>query len=110
MHPDREAAIRAALAELRAEYRELVPAQLRELEDCIAQARRGEGGAAALALARTLAHRVRGTAGSYGWPAVGEAAGRIEDALEAAGEALGEEAAAGIAQALADARAALAAG
>jgi HPt (histidine-containing phosphotransfer) domain-containing protein len=31
--------------------------------------------------ARSLAHRLRGTAGSYGFAAVGAAAGRVEDAM-----------------------------
>src|SRR5206468_4299258 len=35
-----------------------------------------------IAAARPLAHRLRGTAGSYGFFDVGDACGRIEDALE----------------------------
>ena len=110
--PEREAAIRAALAELREEYRQITPGQLRELGALIEQARRGEAAAEALPQARMLAHRIRGTAGSYGWAPVGEAAGRIEDALLVAverGGALRDEEAAAIARDLAEAEAAFAA-
>lgn len=107
------AAIRAALAVLHAEYGRTAPAQLAELAGCVERARRGDAPGEALAEARRLAHRIHGSAGSCGWPALSEAAGRIEDtldgALAGAGGALGEEALGVIAAALAEARAALAA-
>lgn len=40
------------------------------------------GSAVAFAEARKLCHRLRGTAGCYGFHAVGEAAGRVEDELD----------------------------
>jgi len=40
--------------------------------------------------AKALAHKVRGTAGSYGYAHVGEAAGRLEDALELGEANVGE--------------------
>ena len=42
----------------------------------------------ALAAATTLAHRLRGSAGSFGQPAVGVAVGRIEELLELAAAGL----------------------
>jgi HPt (histidine-containing phosphotransfer) domain-containing protein len=108
--PEREAAIRAALAEMRVEYRRMAPAQLAEIAGCIAQARRGEAAAEALAQARLLAHRIHGTAGSCGWKSVSDAAGRIEDTLVDAAGAPSEEALRVIEAALAEATAALEAG
>ncbi len=40
--------------------------------------------------ARSAAHRLRGTAGLYGFTAVGAAAGRVEDALEEGESGLAE--------------------
>lgn len=51
---------------------------------------RQQGGPGALEHARLLAHRLRGAAPTFGFLTVGEAAGRIEDALVAGG--LGEDA------------------
>jgi len=71
---------RAALAELCAEYAAELPGLIDEL------ARLAEAAVAdpaAVPRARVAAHRLRGTAGSYGFAAVGEGAGSIEDALEA---------------------------
>jgi HPt (histidine-containing phosphotransfer) domain-containing protein len=57
-----------------ASFPELVE-RIRELE------RKGE-----LEQVRTLVHRVRGTAATYGFPALSEAAGRCEDAIRAGAE------------------------
>ena len=69
----------AALAELRTGYAAELPGLVRELGALLDAAATDAG---ALARARQAAHRLRGTAGSYGFVEVGEAAGRIEDALE----------------------------
>lgn len=61
------------LAELRAAYRATIPERVEELARFLASARRAE--------AIAVAHRLRGTAGTYGFLDVGDAAGRIEDAL-----------------------------
>jgi diguanylate cyclase (GGDEF)-like protein len=70
-----------AMAELRLEFAKKLPAKLDELDGAL-QAARGDLGR--LGDARTLAHRLRGTAGSYGYPAVGDAVGLIEDRVSGA--------------------------
>ena len=71
---------RSALAELAAEYAAELPGLIDELARLVDAA---AADPAAVPHARAAAHRLRGTAGSYGFKAVGEAAGSIEDALEA---------------------------
>jgi HPt (histidine-containing phosphotransfer) domain-containing protein len=68
-----------SLAELSALYAAELPGLIQRLDELAAGAARSPDDARAV---RVAAHRLRGTAGSYGFPAVGEAAGRIEDALE----------------------------
>jgi HPt (histidine-containing phosphotransfer) domain-containing protein len=84
---DHDRDLDAALAALQAEYAGELPGLVQALA-ALVEAGRTDPEAAARA--RRAAHRIRGTAGSYGFHAVGEAAGRIEDALEA-GEAVGPE-------------------
>lgn len=67
------------LAELRADYLAALPAKVAELTAAIGEAHEG----APVATARGLAHRLRGTAGSYGAAEVGAIAGMIEDTLAA---------------------------
>jgi HPt (histidine-containing phosphotransfer) domain-containing protein len=73
------AAARAALAAMRDDYLAKLPALGAQLVEA---ARRGRDDAAARKEATVTAHRIRGTAGSLGLTAVGEAAGKLEDALE----------------------------
>jgi HPt (histidine-containing phosphotransfer) domain-containing protein len=61
------------IAELRRAYRAEVPSKVATIARAV-QARDREG-------ATTLAHRLRGTAGSYGLAEVSAVAGAIEDAL-----------------------------
>lgn len=81
------AAQSAAFAALAADYLKELPGKLDELSRSLAAARDGGGDAAAMREARTLAHRLSGTAGAYGFPAAGEAAARVEDYLVGALEA-----------------------
>ncbi len=67
------------LAALRAAYAAELPGLIRHIGALI-DAAATDG--AALARARVAAHRLRGTAGLYGFVAVGEAAGHLEDALD----------------------------
>jgi HPt (histidine-containing phosphotransfer) domain-containing protein len=67
------------LASLKAEYARELPALVRAL---IALVTAASTDARAATSARRAAHQLHGTAGSYGYFAVGELAGRIEDALE----------------------------
>jgi chemotaxis protein histidine kinase CheA len=71
---------RADMAALAAEYAAELPGLIEELTALVKAA---AADPAAVPQACAAAHRLRGTAGSYGFLAVGEAAGRIEDALEA---------------------------
>ncbi len=70
-----------ALRALSADYARGLPAKGRELSEAVRNLRLDPCDRALQAAARTRAHRLRGTAGSYGFFAVGEAAGAIEDAL-----------------------------
>jgi signal transduction histidine kinase/CheY-like chemotaxis protein len=69
-----------ALRGLRASYREKLPDQLGELTVKL-RASRETGGSEAFLQAREIAHRLAGTAGSYGFGDLGAALGKIEDAL-----------------------------
>ena len=88
--PTNAAELEAVLAELRAEYEITLPAKLAELAGALHAARSAEGDARAFAQARLLAHRLGGTAGSYGFFEFGRAAARIEELFTEAqpGEAL----------------------
>jgi chemotaxis protein histidine kinase CheA len=70
--------IEDALAELRSGYALKLPGLLRDLAGALA---RGRVDPASLGEARRQAHRLQGTAGSYGFVAVGAATKRIEAAL-----------------------------
>ncbi len=60
-----------ALTDLRAAYRERLPAQVEALVDALRRAREPDG-ADALEEARQMSHRIAGTAGSYGLDKVNE--------------------------------------
>ena len=77
---DRAAAV-ALIDRLRAEYRQGLPDRLAELRAALAAARSDPAG---LPEAHRVAHRLAGTAGSYGCHGFGEACGQIEDALAGA--------------------------
>lgn len=72
-----DAAFDAELAELRAAYAARLPGYADEITAAVAE--RAEPPRRAVAL--RLSHRMRGTAGSYGFVDVAEAAGALEDAL-----------------------------
>ena len=71
----------SGLDALRADYTRRVPEKLQALREALRQAREHHGDLRRLAAARTLAHRLSGTAGSYGHAEIGEAAAGIEAAL-----------------------------
>lgn len=71
-------------AALKREYSAEVPAKVDEIAAAIEEAERS-GAPDALARATSLAHRLAGTAGSYGLPDVGDRAGAVEDALRDVG-------------------------
>lgn len=70
--------LKAELAALHAQFTQKLPARLAELEAAVARA---EIDQEHIVDARRLAHQLRGSAGSYGYPALGEAAGYVEDLL-----------------------------
>jgi diguanylate cyclase (GGDEF)-like protein len=72
--------LRDDLATARAEYARALPGKLRDLARAIREAKLGNDD---IATARLRAHKLRGTAGCFGFEEVGTAAGAIEDALEA---------------------------
>ena len=83
-HVQPEEQMSEALRDLRASYREKLPDQLGELTDRL-RASREPGGSEAFLQAREIAHRIAGTAGSYGFGDIGSALGRIEEALREVG-------------------------
>jgi diguanylate cyclase (GGDEF)-like protein len=70
--------LRARLAQLREDYARELPHKLDELEALISEARQRPEMARRAA---SSAHRLRGTAGAYGFKLVGSLAGQIEDLL-----------------------------
>ncbi|MFZ6184233.1 Hpt domain-containing protein [Nannocystis pusilla] len=78
--PAADASTAELLAAMRRDYTRQLPSSLAALARAVVAA---GSGAAAPADARMLAHRLRGTAGSYGHPAIGELAGRLEQRLAA---------------------------
>jgi hypothetical protein len=69
----------AELEALRATFLASLPDRVAHLAGAIAAARHGSS---SLSVALGLAHRLRGTAGSYGLLAVAERVGAVEDLLE----------------------------
>jgi HPt (histidine-containing phosphotransfer) domain-containing protein len=79
----------AALRELQAEYGKVLPTLVATLAGALERAKGARSDGEALEEVRLQAHRLRGTAGSYGFREVGEAAIRIEEtvrAMQAGGE------------------------
>lgn len=70
-----EAAIEDAVAELRADFAREFPSLVRELRAAL------DGGDDQVKMARVLAHRIFGTAGSYGFDRASAAAGELETLL-----------------------------
>ncbi len=66
------------IAKLHKEFSERLPDKLSELTEAICAAKLDSS---CVDAARMLAHRLRGSAGSYGHPAVGESVGIVEDLL-----------------------------
>lgn len=76
----RQRAIRAALAELRAEYAEALPGAISEMQ-AATDAACASGADTDFRHLRTLAHRMHGASGSYGFKGVSVAACKLEDLL-----------------------------
>ncbi len=83
MTTDEPPRLHPAIAALQGGYAERLPEKLDAIEAAIAAARQDPQRPALLELAVRLAHRLRGSAGSYGLTEVGDAAGEVEDALAA---------------------------
>jgi HPt (histidine-containing phosphotransfer) domain-containing protein len=75
--------IRAAFAELHDEFASVLPGRIEVVAAAIRTADAARGDEALRDEARSAAHRLRGSAGSYGFPAISATAGRIEEALVA---------------------------
>jgi HPt (histidine-containing phosphotransfer) domain-containing protein len=71
--------VNTELEQLHRRYRARLPSKLAELEAALSEARGAPLDGAPLARLRDRAHRLRGSAGSYGLAAVSEAAARIDD-------------------------------
>jgi len=70
-----------SLEQLRGDFAARLPAKLAAVAEALEAVRAAPENAALIETATRLAHRLHGTAGAYGFPDVGEAAGRFEDAL-----------------------------
>jgi HPt (histidine-containing phosphotransfer) domain-containing protein len=75
--PEARPSIDALLALARAEFAQRLPAKTAEIERLVSGSAWEE--------ARRAAHKLRGSAATYGFPALSAAAAAIEDALLAAG-------------------------
>lgn len=75
--------VRATVERLRAGYRERMQAQVGEIA-ALSEAAGGGGDEAARRALLRQAHRLSGTAGTFGFAGVSQAAGELERALEAA--------------------------
>jgi HPt (histidine-containing phosphotransfer) domain-containing protein len=82
--------VQALLAEARTQFAASLPAKASEVASLVARA--------SWEAARRAAHRLRGSAGSYGFAEVGAACGAIEEALVAASNAPDEPARAALAR------------
>ncbi|MDC0721210.1 Hpt domain-containing protein [Nannocystis sp. bb15-2] len=78
--PAADASVADMLAAMRRDYAGQLPGSLAALAQVVTAAQQGT---AAIADARMLAHRLRGTAATYGHPAFGQLAGDLEDRLAA---------------------------
>lgn len=87
----------ALLAQVRAQFTASLPAKVAALEELVARSAWEE--------ARRAAHKLRGSASTYGHPAVGAVAGAIEETLIAASHPPDETTRAEIAARLAEAHA-----
>jgi len=74
-------AVAARVEVLKASYAAKLAAKLDDLREALRVAIDRPEDGAAIEHGRTLAHRLRGTAGSYGFPEVSALAGRVEDLL-----------------------------
>lgn len=81
--PDVPDDFRETLRALQARYAAELPERLAAIEAALADPA-DPNGRDGHERARALVHRLRGTAGSYGFAAISEAAARLEDALDAA--------------------------
>jgi HPt (histidine-containing phosphotransfer) domain-containing protein len=84
-------AVLAALRELQEDYGKVLPGLVEKLAGAVREARDQMGDAARLEAVRAQAHKLRGTAGSYGFRGVSEAAARLEQATQRALDEPGEE-------------------
>jgi len=84
-------AVLAALKELQAEYGKVLPGYIEQLAKDVRRAKEAPGDSGPLEALRVQAHKLRGTAGSYGFRAVSQAAARLEDAVVRALEEQGDE-------------------
>ena len=78
-HPSAQRRLDPAYDRLVEQYVESLPTKLAALEQAMTSGRAGD--AAALAEAREIAHRMRGTAGCYGFRDLSEAAAVLEEVL-----------------------------
>lgn len=69
------------LEEMRRDYAARLPAMLRGIQDALDQLRRSPRDPAAQGVARRRAHDLAGTAGSFGFEAVGEICAAMEAAI-----------------------------
>ncbi len=73
--------VEAALDRLRSSYERKLSGELRSLIETVDRARTNDGPVAAVNTARVHAHRLHGTAGSYGFGTVSVACAELENAL-----------------------------
>jgi HPt (histidine-containing phosphotransfer) domain-containing protein len=78
---EQDAMIQAAFAELRVEFAGKLPDRIEAVSRAIRAAGAAREDGELRDAARSVAHKLRGSAGSYGFPEISAAAGRIEEAF-----------------------------
>ena len=81
---DDAATLDAELSELRSAYARELPEKVQSLSAAVARAQSSSGDRSVIKDAARQAHRLRGTAGSYGYETVSQLAAEIEEGLLAA--------------------------
>lgn len=81
MSAERDALVRAAFDELHQEFAAKLPSRVGALVAAALAASASRDDPALREEARSVAHKLRGAAGSYGFPAISATAARIEEAF-----------------------------
>jgi HPt (histidine-containing phosphotransfer) domain-containing protein len=92
MSAERDALVRAAFEELHQEFATRLPDRIGAIVAAVAAASASRDDLALREEAQNRAHKLRGSAGSYGFPAISATAARLEEAFVELGAIAGADA------------------